>query len=310
MTKCCRLLSLVTVVSLAACELQEIVIATASDTVVAEVVLHAGSPAQTAYLHRSVTPGGTARVHGARVFIEDQERGGEFELVATDDDVCLVPAPPPALAGVGTCHAATVPADAVRPGATYSLRVELPDRAPLQATTRVPSDFDFVMPSVASCRLSPGTTLPLVWTRADGAWVYVMQARFSGLASALRRQGVSVPPATPEPLDLLGVAIGASDTTMTFPAGFGVFDRASEALHPVLVAIQDGLPSDVETEVVVAAADRNYVNWVRGGSFNPSGTVRVPSVTGADPAAGTGLFGSLVTRSVRIRTAIGGVPCL
>jgi hypothetical protein len=41
------------------------------------------------------------------------------------------------------------------------------------------------------------------------------------------------------------------------------------------------------------------VNWVRGGSFNPSGTVRVPSISGG----GTGVFGSLVTRTVRLHTA-------
>jgi hypothetical protein len=50
--------------------------------------------------------------------------------------------------------------------------------------------------------------------------------------------------------------------------------------------------------VVVAAADRNYVNWVRGGNFNPSGLVRVPSVRGD----GTGVFGSIVAKTVVLTT--------
>jgi hypothetical protein len=103
-----------------------------------------------------------------------------------------------------------------------------------------------------------------------------------------------VPPGlTAEPLDLLGLSIGAADTTSLFPADVGVFDRADELLHPVLVAIRDGLPAGVRATVVVAATDRNYVNWIRGGSFNPSGTVRVPSISGG----GTGVFGALVRRT-------------
>jgi len=42
--------------------------------------------------------------------------------------------------------------------------------------------------------------------------------------------------------------------------------------------------------VTIAAADRNYVNWERGGNFNPSGAVRVASIRGG----GTGVFGSMV----------------
>ena len=45
--------------------------------------------------------------------------------------------------------------------------------------------------------------------------------------------------------------------------------------------------------VTVTAANRNYVNWARGGNFNPSGRVSIPSVTGD----GTGVFGATVTRT-------------
>jgi hypothetical protein len=47
---------------------------------------------------------------------------------------------------------------------------------------------------------------------------------------------------------------------------------------------------------MISATDRNYVNWVRGGNFNPSGVVRVPSVGGD----GIGVFASTVTRTFEV----------
>jgi len=58
----------------------------------------------------------------------------------------------------------------------------------------------------------------------------------------------------------------------------------------------------------VAAADRNYVNAVRGGGFNPSGPVRVSSVVGD----GIGTFGSLVPLRLFVVVGTGGEevpPC-
>ncbi|HAW90536.1 MAG TPA: hypothetical protein DCX61_07725, partial [Gemmatimonadetes bacterium] len=40
------------------------------------------------------------------------------------------------------------------------------------------------------------------------------------------------------------------------------------------------------------AVEGNFVNWQRGGNFNPSGQVRVPSLRGD----GTGVFGAAVNR--------------
>jgi len=68
------------------------------------------------------------------------------------------------------------------------------------------------------------------------------------------------------------------------------------------VALSRGLPEGVSAEVVIAAADRNYVNWVRGDSFNPSGAVRVASVRGD----GTGVFGSFSSARFRLRVTRGG----
>ena len=77
-----------------------------------------------------------------------------------------------------------------------------------------------------------------------------------------------------------------------------MFDRFDPDLTEALAAIQGGLPPDVRAEVVIGAADRNYVNWERGGVFNPSGFVRIPSVAGE----GTGVFGSVVPRSFQLTT--------
>jgi hypothetical protein len=286
---------------LAACELREITVAIPADVVVAEVVLRAGATTQTAYLHRTAMGDGTARVFDARVVVYDVARDLELQFHADADSLCLQPAPPGPLASTGTCYVARVQSDAVRPGARYSLHIELSDRAPLQAATTVPGDFAITRPAAASCRLAPGTGIELAWTGSTGAWVYVAEARFAGLVASLRAAGADLPADIPEPVDLLGLAIGATDTTMAFPGAFGLFDRFDAGVHPLLLALRDGVPPGVDAAVTVAAADRNYVNWVRGGSFNPSGTVRVPSVSGG----GTGVFGSLVMRTVRLHTGGG-----
>jgi hypothetical protein len=90
-----------------------------------------------------------------------------------------------------------------------------------------------------------------------------------------------------DPLSLLGLALSAEDTTVVFPSEFGIFERA-DLDREVALLLQEGLPAGTRAVVTVAAVDRNYVNWARGGNFNPSGQVRVPSVEGD----GTGFFGS------------------
>ena len=75
----------------------------------------------------------------------------------------------------------------------------------------------------------------------------------------------------------------------------GVFDRFSYN-QDLLRLLQAGLPAGTFARVVVAAADRNYINGVRGGSFNPSGPIRISSIVGD----GVGVFGSLVPRHAAI----------
>ena len=55
-----------------ACELHEITIADAEDVVVAEIVLRAGAPVQTAYLHRTSSALASARVPDAVIAVRDE----------------------------------------------------------------------------------------------------------------------------------------------------------------------------------------------------------------------------------------------
>ena len=93
------------------------------------------------------------------------------------------------------------------------------------------------------------------------------------------------------PLYLLGLSISDQDTTIVFPSEFGVFNRF-ELDQAVAVRLQQGLPPATVAEVTITAVDRNFVNWARGGNFNPSGQVRVPSLDGD----GTGVFAATVKR--------------
>jgi len=91
-------------------------------------------------------------------------------------------------------------------------------------------------------------------------------------------------------LKLQGLAISAADTSIVFPRQFGLFERA-DLDNELAVLLQQGLPAGVVARVEVAALDRNYTNWVRQGTFNPSGLVRIPSLAGD----GTGVFAAYVT---------------
>ncbi|MGH7553588.1 MAG: hypothetical protein ACREMQ_11245 [Longimicrobiales bacterium] len=161
-------------------------------------------------------------------------------------------------------------------------------------------------PSAAAlCVLPPDTPLEMLWTRSDGAWVYVVEAELRRIVPALRERGVTL---RRDPLRLVGLSISESDTTIVFPAELGIFDRFDDDVTSTLLALRNGLPPGVDAEVLVTAGDRNYVNWVRGGRFDPSGQVRVPSVRGD----GTGVFGSMTPRRLRITTTDGPnrPPCL
>ncbi len=284
---------------LAACEISETVIpADNEDLVVVEAILRAGSPFQYVLLHRSIkddvigaVPGALVSITapgGATVLLEEEGTLACARVPATDERV-VDP----------TCYlTASEPLD-VQPGGEYTLRIETGDGRLMRARTIVPGAFQLLIPrgsaeqapAFSACELPAGSLLPVTWSAAPGAWAYLAEAKVFGLRG--RIPGVE-PDSIPEPLELNGLAISGTDTTLVFPAEFGLFERF-DSDPALLIALQKGLPAGSHVQVTVAALDRNYVNSVRGGAFNPSGAVRISSIAGD----GVGVFGSVVTRSFR-----------
>jgi hypothetical protein len=296
-----RTVALVSVAgALAGCELTEVVIADAEDVVVAEFVLVAGSLEQVGILHRTRgTDASGAPVDDAVVEVHGAD-GARLRYHLAEAERCLQRWRDDALERTA-CYESDLSlfGPFVRPGETYTLRITLPDGRTLTGATTMPASFELLRPAAlraGSCALPPDTTLEISWTRSPSAWVYVAETELGGIRPALAARGVEL---EEDPLHLLGLSISNADTTITFPTEFGVFDRFDPDLTEALAAIHGGLPPLVAAEIVIGAADRNYVNWERGGIFNPSGFVRVPSVFGD----GTGVFGSVVRQAFRLVTA-------
>ncbi|HEX8696020.1 MAG TPA: DUF4249 family protein [Longimicrobium sp.] len=295
----------------AACELTEVTTEPAEDVLVVEAVLRTDREDQYVLLHRSLQGIVAGEARGARVEVTEQNNVRHFFGEAGEscyridrrylesDSVDFR----------GTCYREDFTgARAVRPGRTYDLRVETLDRRVVRGRTTVPGPFELFPREEAVrnapapgfiCRLPPGTGMRVDWSRADGAWSYVAQLRINGLRQALAPLGIDAP----EPLELRGLAVSESDTTIRLPGEFGVFERFQYD-QDLLLAIRDGFPEGVRMDLVVAAADRNWVNGVRGANFNPSGLVRISSVVGD----GVGVFGSLVPRRMQILVAAADIP--
>ncbi len=303
-------------VAAAGCELTEVVTPPGEDILVIEAVLRADSRPQHFLLHRSLdgrvvggAPGAAVSVitpEGAEVVFREDAAGAcarwlEEGDSASDSDLEVQ----------ATCY--TSPEEAgtwVVAGEEYQLRIETADGRRVRGRTRVPGAFAFRSPlpprdsveGVPYCTLAPGSVLRLVWSSSPGAWVYLASLDVFGLRAALAERGIDD---IPEPVRLTGISISESDTTLILPTQFGVFERA-ELDQTLLRALQGGLPQGVRGEVVIAAFDRNLVNAVRGGAFNPSGNVRISSVVGD----GVGVFGSLVPLSLTVAVAEdGGSRC-
>lgn len=281
--------------ALSACELEEAVVTSAQDVVIAAMYLRTDRSVQTALLHRTRQPGdSTQPVPGALIEVANQA-GNALQLRAAPDSMCVLAQSVTSDIVIGTCYASDpqVRYDIV-PGERYSLRIILPDGGELTATTTVPQDFQVIRPAARVCALPAATRFEAQWTQSPGAWVYAAETNMRGLQQLLAEQGVEL---DRDPLRLFGLSVSSADTAIVFPSEFGLFDRFDDDLTEALAAIQGGLPSGVVADVVIAAADRNYVNWERGGNFNPSGVVRIGSVRGD----GFGVFGSLVVKSFQIR---------
>lgn len=319
-TRPLRALAAAAAALLAACTLADVTVPAGEDRVVVEAVLRTDLARQAVLLHRTVEGREVRGVPGARVVVRDEDTGAEVAFAESGSE-CYATDPryfaTDSITVAATCHASPAAAGRwVRPGGTYALRVDLPGGGgTVRGRLRVPDAFALAgLPfsaaapadSAPRCVLPPATALPVAWSRAGGARGYLASMRLLGLPAALASSGVEE---VPDTLDLTGVAVSETDTTLLVPTEVGVFDRFD--LDPrLLLAIRDGLPAGTDVRLVVSAADRNYVNGVRGGPFNPSGQVRISSVTGG---GAVGVFGALVPLSLRIRVGevgAGEVSCL
>jgi hypothetical protein len=265
---------------------------------VVEGTLRAGEAAQRIILHRGLVDGRSGGAPDARVMVRTPD-GEEKVFVLADLEACV----DPPVTGQGIDHLVAGsscfvwagdgevrPYSWVLPGGTYELHVETPRGERLRGRTTVPGDFQLWLPD--TCTLPPGTQLPLSWSVSSAAWVYLVSMEVRGLRAALEGSGIED---VPDPLELLGLSISERDTTMLVPANVGLFERVRYDAE-LMRLLQWGFPPGVVVQLTVLSADRNFVNGVRGGAFNPSGSVRVSSVVGD----GVGVFGSVVARHMLV----------
>jgi hypothetical protein len=275
------------------CELTEVTLVEFADIVVAEVYVSVvetpGDNRLSAFVHGTSSGAGPSseRFDDAVVRVT-RASGSEATLGLSPIERCVADRPE---GSDGSCfEASAVFLADVQPGEELRVEVTLGDGRSLLGVTRIPGAFE--VDGVSSvCRVPPDTRLPLAWSRSDGAWAYLSEASITGLGAALAGEGIEAP----DTLHLLGLSISEADTTVVFPNEFGVFDRF-DLDRALTVRLQDGIPEGSSADVAIVAVDRNYANWVRGGSFNPSGAVRVSSLTGD----GSGVFGASVTRRFRL----------
>ena len=290
-------LPLALLLAISGCTLGEVTAAEGGDVLVVEGYLQGALRVpQMVLLHRSLRDGAARAEPGARVTIT----GPDGVRVQLSEEVALhvcAQIPEPDLENPirveATCY--TTSSLEVEPGETYELEVDTAQRERIRARTTVPGHLRGRRPvhdsteSFPACSLPPGTNLELVWSQSEGAWSYLAVLEISGLEAALEGTGIEAP----DRVDLTGLSISQSDTTLVMPAEFGLFELANLD-QDLIVYLQGGFPSGVTARLRLSALDRNYVNAIRGGSFNPSGAVRISSVVGD----GIGVFGSYVPRDL------------
>ena len=291
----------------AGCDLAEVTTAPGEDVIVVEAVLRTDVQTQQVLLHRTVDGALAAGVEGADVTVTGAA-GDVHRLVPGTEcyQIDALYAHSDSLDFRGSCYiSGGQDVDWVRPGETYDLRVETPDGRVIEGRTSVPGAY--TLPSVPTdpesglfCSVAPDDAFELVWRQSEGAWSYVADLSITGLSQTLKGQGFPVP----DPMLVRGLSVSQSDTTLVLPTEFGIFERLQYD-SDLLVAISHGFPEGTRMDLVLAAADRNWVNSVRGGSFNPSGLIRISTVVGD----GVGVFGSLnVHRATILVRKNTGIP--
>lgn len=292
-------LALAAAYGLAGCELDEVSVALPKDVLVAEVfvLLGDGDDQASAFLHWTLGTRPARDLMRASVALVVGDTL-EVPLATGLEAECLLPESADKVEGA--CFAASPGLEEwLGPGSRVEVEIRLDQELELWGGTVIPQDIQITRPRLPACALSPGRNLEVTWNRSPGAWAYYAETTIWNLRRALAPMGIE---AEADSVALVGLAISESDTTIVFPREFGIFNRGV-LQQEVALALQKGLPPGAVAEVTVAALDRNWVNWVRGGNFNPSGTVRIPSLRGD----GFGVLGSAVRRSVAI---LGGFPTL
>jgi hypothetical protein len=279
---------------LIACELQEVTIVEVEDVVVAEVYVNlmpdAAENEITALLHRTVGQNDPAidELDDAIVTIRRSSDG--FMIVIPNEGLqnCVETSPEDQ---PGACFRSDdTEAEMIQPGDLLEVTIELVDGGMLEGATRVPGAF--ALDGIdGACRIPPDKNIRIQWSPSPGAWAYLNETSIRGLPALLAPEGIQM---NDDPLYLLGLSISDSDTTIVYPSEFGVFNRF-DLQTDVATRLQVGIPNKATSQITIRAVDRNYVNWARGGNFNPSGQVRVPSLRGA----GTGVFGSTFGHSIQ-----------
>jgi hypothetical protein len=284
----------------AGCSLGEVTAAEGGDVLVVEGHLQASPQRQTILLHRSLRNGEARGEPNAEVTITGPD-GVAVALSEVPQTVCAEDVSSElsdSLIVWAACYATSSPDElVVHPGATYQLDVVSERGERVRGRTTVPGSFRGRRPLVPdseafpACAMAPRTNLELMWTESEGAWSYLATVEITGLSGALEGTGIDAP----DRVDLTGLSISQSDTTLVIPAEFGLFEL-SNLDQDLLIYLQGGFPPGVTARLRISALDRNYVNAIRGGSFNPSGAVRFSSVVGD----GVGVFGSYVPRDLFI----------
>ena len=292
------LLVLAVLAATTGCELAEVTVAAPEDVIIAEIhfTIADGEAGGIAVLHRTAGSGATP-IPDAVIGVRDAS-GVEAVFRQGLASECFDPLPSPGI--TFSCHVldGAVASDVLDYGAMLDVEVQFAGGGGLSGRVVVPGDFELVTPAQDQCVLAPGTVLGMEWTPSPGTWAYLPEAEITGLQEALEPLGIDVPL---DPLILQGLSISEDDTSIDFPTGFGLFDRFSGDTD-LLLALRDGLPAGTSAHVLVAALERNAVNWVRGGDFNPSGQLRIPSLFGD----GIGVVGATVIRTVRVQVEDSG----